>query len=587
MVLKNDSEKEILSLRKVCQKETDVFVRRWKNRVDYLSDPAVLAGALAGYERYRRFFAGNGAERYYFYLASSLDQTDPKIKARFNQAVELGNRSKNEVQFFELNLSKIPKSIQQKFLQEPKLAEYRHFLEKLFGWGNHLLSDPEEKIMNLKRTPAYDNWVRMVEEFLSREETMVLMENGKKEKQNFSRLAGLMDSQNKRTRDSAARGFNAILVKYLDIAEQEINSILADKKIDDELRKFLEAEEERLLADDIEREAVDSLVMVVSGANHLSAKYYELKAKLFGVKKLAYHERNVLYGNLEQGYPFEQAAELVDSVLAKLHPELSKIFRAFLENGQVDVYPAKGKSGGAFCTHDMISLPTFILLNHNDRLRDVTTLAHEMGHGINNELTRVKQNALNFDSPTSTAEVASTFMEDFVFEKLLVQADDELELQLLMAKLGDDVGTIFRQIAFYEFERELHSTFRSRGYLTAREIGQLFARHTRAYMGDFVEQSDGSANWWVYVSHFRYFFYVYSYASGLLISKYLQGQVRKNPRFIDSVVEFLSSGTSASPKETFAKMGIKMDTEFWKQGVREFSDLLDQAWSLARKLGKI
>ena len=107
-------------------------------------------------------------------------------------------------------------------------------------------------------------------------------------------------------------------------------------------------------------------------------------------------------------------------------------------------------------------------------------------------------------------------------------------------------------------------------------------------MGEFVEQSTGSENWWVYVSHFRYFFYVYSYASGLLISKYLQGKVRKDPKYVDNVSEFLSAGTSDSPKNLFAKMGVNIsDEKFWQQGIKEFSDLLDQTWNLARKLGKV
>ena len=278
---------------------------------------------------------------------------------------------------------------------------------------------------------------------------------------------------------------------------------------------------------------------------------------------------------------------MVSSVFKNLHPKFAQIFQEFLENGQIDVLPAKGKHGGASCWRNLISHPTFILLNHNNRLRDVSTLAHELGHGINNELMKEKQNALNFGSPTSTAEVASTFMEDFVFEKLLSEANEELKLQLLMSKLGDQVSTIFRQVAFYQFERELNKDFRQKGYLTVKEIGLLFSKHTRAYMGDYVEQSVGSSNWWLYVSHFRYFFYVYSYASGLLISKFLQSEVRRDKKFIDKVINFLSTGTSISPKESFAKMGIRIDAKFWEKGISEFEELLNQTWSLAKKLGKI
>jgi oligoendopeptidase F len=235
-----------------------------------------------------------------------------------------------------------------------------------------------------------------------------------------------------------------------------------------------------------------------------------------------------------------------------------------------------------------MSQPTYIFLNHTDKLRDVLTLAHELGHGINNELMREKQNALNFGTPTSTAEVASTFMEDFVLQEILKGAGDEQRLAIMVMKLNDDISTIFRQVACYTFEQELHSAFRQKGYLSKEEIGKIFRKHMSAYMGDSVEQSKGSENWWVYWSHIRYFFYVYSYASGLLISKSLQYSVKKNPGFINNVKEFLSAGLSDSPKNIFRKLGIDItDITFWDKGLNEMESLLEETTVLARKLGKI
>jgi len=110
------------------------------------------------------------------------------------------------------------------------------------------------------------------------------------------------------------------------------------------------------------------------------------------------------------------------------------------------VYPRKGKDTGAFCIYHLLAQPTYILLNHTGKLHDVLTLAHELGHGINNELIRKKQHALDFGTPASTAEVASTFMEDFVLQEILREADDALRLAIMMQKLNDDVSSIFRQV---------------------------------------------------------------------------------------------------------------------------------------------
>jgi oligoendopeptidase F len=168
------------------------------------------------------------------------------------------------------------------------------------------------------------------------------------------------------------------------------------------------------------------------------------------------------------------------------------------------------------------------------------------------------------------------------------KADDELRLSIMMMRLNDEVSTIFRQVACYRFEQELHDQFRQKGYLSKEDIGRLFRKHMASYMGDSVEQSPGSENWWVYWGHIRSFFYVYSYASGLLISKSLQNSVKEDPRFIGKVKEFLSAGLSDSPKNIFLRLGIDItDKQFWDRGLEEVENLLNETIHLAEKLGKI
>jgi len=221
-------------------------------------------------------------------------------------------------------------------------------------------------------------------------------------------------------------------------------------------------------------------------------------------------------------------------------------------------------------------------------LKDVETLAHELGHGINDELMKEKQNSINFGTPLSTAEVASTFVEDFVMDELMREADDETRLALMVTKLDSDISSIMRQIACYKFEQDLHKEFREKGHLSKDDIGKIFMKNMKDYMGDAVEQSPGSQNWWVYWSHIRSFFYVYSYSSGLLISKSLQASVKKDKKFIEKVKEFLSSGLSASPKDIFKKTGIDItDKGFWNNGLDEVESLLGETEKLAKKLGKI
>src|SRR5690606_26280745 len=217
-------------------------------------------------------------------------------------------------------------------------------------------------------------------------------------------------------------------------------------------RGFDRPDQARHIGDGIDTEVVDALVDTVTKRFDISSNFYTLKAKLFNQPQLQYHERNVPYGDLDTNYPYSEAYNLVDTTLSQLDQEFGQIFRQFGQNGQFDVYPRPGKVSGAFCAHNLLTQPTYILLNHTEKLQDVLTLAHEMGHGIHNELARKSQNALNFGTSLATAEVASTFMEDFVIEQLLEDVDQDTQLAVIMMRLNDDISSIFRQIACYNFE---------------------------------------------------------------------------------------------------------------------------------------
>lgn len=585
-LFKSDDDPKIAEQRKLMQEKVKEFIEKWKKRDDYLKEPGILKEALDDYESLLRKYGGGGNEEYYFWLKTQIDQNNPKLKAKFNQINELAKKLENETNFFVLRLAKIPGKEQAKFLDSNELNEYKHFLEMIFREAKHLLNEEEEKILNLKSTASHENWVKMTSEFLGKEEREVLTEKGIKEKKNFSEILEMMSSPDKKARDSAGEAFNDILSKNADVAEHEINSILLDKKVDDELRKMPRPDYSRHLSDDIKSELVDGLIKAVSKRFDLSKKYYKLKANLLGVKKLQYHERNVHYGNTKKEYTYEESVNMVYGVLRNLDEEFAKIFKGFVENGQIDVYPRKNKKMGGFCSFKLKDNPIFIMLNYVNNIDQIRVIAHETGHGINFELTK-KQNMLNTRISLATAETASTFMEDFALKEVLKDADDELRLELMTMKLNEDVSSVMRQTACYMFEQELHKSFREKGYLSKEEIGKLFQKHMESYMGDSVEQSKGSENWWVYWWQIRRFFYNYSYASGLLISKAMQNSVKQNPKFIEKVKGFLSAGSSDSPESIFEKMGIKLDEKFWNKGLDEVENLLNETEKLAKKLGKI
>ncbi len=587
-LFESDDDQRIEKKLRIVEQKSYEFINKWNPRKDYLRDPFVMKQAMDEYESWSRHYGTDGTAGYYFQLRTQQDQNDPALKAKFNKVEEFSRKIQNDIQFFHLRIGKIPKKTQRKFLEYPPLKKYKHFLGRIFAEAKFLLSEPEEKILNLKTSTSYSNWVKMTSGFLAEEEGKVVLEDGARGVKSFSEILSLINSKNRKTRASAAKAFNEILDRHVKVAEAELNSILANKKVDDELRGISRPDLARHISDDIDSEIVDALIKAVTDRFSIPSRFYQLKARLMGVKRLKYHERNVEYGNISREYSYKEAVTLVLKVCKNLDLKFAQILEGYIRNGQMDVYPKKGKSGGAFCMHHLITHPTYILLNHTGKLHDVLTLAHELGHGINNELVRENQNAMNFGTPLSTAEVASSFMEDFVLQEILKRTDDELRLSIMMMRLSDDVSTIFRQVACYSFEQKLHHEFRQKGYLSKEEIGKLFRKHMVAYMGAAVEQSPGSENWWVYWSHIRAFFYVYSYAGGLLISKSLQNSVKQDPSFIGKVKGFLSAGLSDSPRNIFRNLGINIaDKGFWEQGLDEVERLLQETTMLAKKLGKI
>lgn len=584
-LFRNDSDPAIEKEKKELIKQTNQFVKKWETRNDYLEDPKVLKKALDDYEKWCTKWGTTGKQGYYFGLRGALNQTDPNVKAENNKISELGTDLANETQFFGIRVSKIPKKEQAKFLSYKPLSEYKHYLEGSFEAQKYTLSEPEERIMNLKQKTALNNWTRMTAEFFSKEERKVLSEKGKSVKKSFNEILELVSNKNKAVRKSAAIAMEDIFKKHIDVVEHEINTVCENLKVNMKIRGYKRPDAPRHLSDDIDSKVVDTLIKAVSDRNSIPKRFYKLKTRLLGIKQLEYYERNIEYGKTTKRYSYKKACSIVYETFQGLDEEFATTYKEFLENGQIDAFPRKGRSGGAFCTYNSKLNPVYILLNHTNRLNDVLTMAHEMGHAINNEFVRKSQNELNFGTPTSTAEVASTFMEDFVLQKLLEDALPEEKLSLMMAKLDSDIGSIFRQVVFYRFETELHNTFQEKGYLTSEEVGQMFKRHMTEYMGPVAK---GSENWWVYISHFRTFFYVYSYASGLLISKTLQAEVKKDSKYINKIKKFLSAGLSDSPKNIFMGLGVDITKKaFWDKGLDEVEQLLRETEKLAKELGKI
>jgi oligoendopeptidase F len=270
-------------------------------------------------------------------------------------------------------------------------------------------------------------------------------------------------------------------------------------------------------------------------------------------------------------------------------PGFASIARNFFDLNWIDAELRKGKRGGAFCASPSPKLHPYILCNYTDNLRDVMTVAHELGHGLHGTLS-CKQSFLNYDTPLTTAESASVFGEMLVFDHLVAQQSDPwVQISLLAGKIEDAFATVFRQNVLTRFEQAVFAR-RREGRLPAQTIGDLWLEANAAYYGEAVEMPDPYRWGWSYIPHFIHSrFYCYSYVFGQLLVLSLYRMYREQGKaFIPKYLQFLEAGGSDSPEALLRPMGVDFhQREFWQKGFEELRSLIQKMEVLADQVLRI
>ncbi len=551
------------------EKKRREFAVKYKNRTDYLKEEDKLLTVLREYEKLVEELSGARPLMYFRYL-TALESGDKKAQGQLNHITNQITQAKNHLTFFPIQLGKITPDKQQQFLQSNKLKKYHYLLQRRFDLAKYDLGEKEEQIINLTDQTSYQMWVQGVENSLS-QKTVKYKEQDLPLSEAQQKIAELKTEPRRKLHRQVMR----TAAELNEFAENEINAIITHKKIEDDLRGFDQPYDSTLISSENDEQIVLNLVNVVSQNYDLAHRFYQLKAKLLNLDKLNYADRAAKLDKFNQKYSFDQTVNLVRSTFTELDPEFSEIFDNMLEKGQIDAFPQKGKVSGAFCSSS-INNPTFVLLNHTDDFNSVTTLGHELGHAIHSELSK-SQPVIYQSYSTSTAETASTFFEQFVFEKLIADFSPEQKIIALHNKIQDDINTVFRQIALFQFEQELHQQIKEEGYLSSQQIGQLLNKHSQNYLGPQFELTDLDGNFYILWSHIRYYFYTYTYAYGNLISHALAQKVKQDSNYIQQVKQFLKAGGSDSPKNIFKKIGIDLEQpNFFEQGLKQIKEDIDR-----------
>ena len=535
-----------------------------------------LAGVAAGPQggaalgeavrRYEAISDRMGRLGSYAVLIHEGDTVDPARTKFYGDMQERMTAASTHLLFFELELNRIDDVQLEAALTDPALGHYRPWLEDVRRYRPYQLEDRVEQLFHEKSMTAYTAWNRQFDATIANLRFKV---SGKtlaiEPTLNF--LQDRDGAKRKAAAQALAHTFKDNVAQFALI----LNTLAKDKEISDRWRGFADIADERHLSNRVEREVVDALVTAVRAAYpQLSHRYYALKAKWFGKKRLPQWDRNApLPQTATRTIGWAEAKDTVLTAYGAFSPKMATIAERFFAERWIDAPVRPGKAPGAFSHSTTPSAHPYVLLNYQGKPRDVMTLAHELGHGVHQVLA-APNGALMAPTPLTLAETASVFGEMLTFKKLLAGTRDGKERKaMLAAKVEDMINTVVRQIAFYTFERAVH-TERKNGELTAERIGELWLDVQRESLGPAIELKPGYETFWVYIPHFIHTpFYVYAYAFGdCLVNSLYAVYENASDGFVERYLAMLSAGGTKPYAELLAPFGLNArDPAFWQGGL--------------------
>lgn len=562
---------------RLADEEADRFAEAYRGHVSQMT-AAELAEALDQYEDVQDRL---GRAYTYAYLNWSTDTNDAGRGALLQKVREAYTQTTQKLIFFELEWTEIGDEKAGAMLGDAALAGYRHYLEVLRLQKDHLLSEPEEKILAEKSVTGWSAWNRFFDETLGAARFDLDGELVTEQEV----LSKLYD-RDREVRRQAALSFTEGLRRHQRELTFVFNTILADKASNDRLRGYSHWLASRNVSNEVSDETVQALVEAVTSRYDLVGRFYRLKQRLLGLETMYDYDRYAPVGEADTRYEWSQARELVLESYADFHPQMGKIAEFFFDRRWIDAAVAPGKRGGAFSHGAVPSVHPYVLMNYTGKIRDVQTLAHELGHGVHQYLSR-KQGVLQSDTPLTTAETASVFGEMLVFQRLIREEQNPANrLAMIVGKIDDSIATVFRQVTMNRFEGRIHQARRSEGELSSEQFSEFWIETQERMFAGSVTLGEHYRLWWSYIPHFVHTpGYVYAYAFGELLVLALYARYQEEGEgFPPQYLELLEAGGSDWPHVLVGKLGIDLtDPEFWKQGLGAIEELIVEAERLAEQ----
>ena len=482
--------------------------------------------------------------------------------------------------FFSLELNRIDDKVIDAALATDSLAaHYRPWILDLRKDKPFQLDDRLEQLFLEKSMTGANAFNRLFDETIA---SLTFSVDGKE--QPLEVTLNLLQDPSVEVRKKAALALAETFKANIRTFTLVTNTLAKDKEISDRWRGFEDIADSRHLANRVEREVVDALAASVKAAYpRLSHRYYAMKAKWLGMEQMDFWDRNAPLPETPNALiPWNEARDTVLSAYHAFAPEMAAIARRFFDDSWIDAPVRPGKAPGAFAHPTVPSVHPYVLVNYMGKPRDVMTLAHELGHGVHQVLAGA-QGALMASTPLTLAETASVFGEMLTFRALLDRTKDKRERKAMLAqKVEDMINTVVRQIAFYDFERKVH-TARKEGELTAEDLGRIWLSVQSESLGPAIRLSESYETYWAYIPHFIHSpFYVYAYAFGDCLVNSLYAVYQNAERgFQEKYFEMLKAGGTKHHSELLAPFGLDAtDPSFWAQGLSMIEGLIDELEAL-------
>ena len=478
--------------------------------------------------------------------------------------------------FWSLELNRLDEDHLERLLQaNSDLGRYRPIFDRIRAMKPYQLSDELEKFRHDQSVVGSSAWNKLFDETIAALQFTV---NG--EARGLEATTTLLMEHDRPTREAASREISRVLGENIKLFSRVHNTLSKEKEIEDRWRSMPTPQTGRHLANHVEPEVVEALrAAVVAAYPRLSHRYYQLKRKWLGLETLETWDRNApLPMEDDRKIGWVEARETVMAAYTAFDPRMGKIAEPFFERGWIDAEAKPGKAPGAFAHPTVTTVHPYVLLNYLGKSRDVMTLAHELGHGVHQVLA-AGQGELLSSTPLTLAETASVFGEMLTFRRLLDQAETRATRKVLLAgKVEDMINTVVRQIAFYDFECNLHAA-RATGELTPDAINEIWMSVQGESLGPAFTFREGYEVFWSYIPHFVHSpFYVYAYAFGDGLVNALYAVYRDgDPGFQDKYFDMLRAGGSKHHKELLAPFGLDAsEPAFWDKGLGMISGLIDE-----------